>query len=94
MEMTLLGHGDIPTRFVRDSATGKVKNALPGTMVIVRKCVKSVPKNWIPFFVIFANEKGRRWLFCYFSTVKDIMSWVFTPPPREGLFLSNFLPFT
>ena len=52
LKTTSLDHGDIPTGFVRGSATGKVKSALP-----VRKCAKSVQKNWIHFFVIFANEK-------------------------------------
>ena len=35
LETTLLDHGDIPTGFVRGSATGKVKSALPGNMVDV-----------------------------------------------------------
>ena len=35
LETTLLDHGDIPTGFVRGSATGKVKRALPGNMVDV-----------------------------------------------------------
>ena len=34
-ETTSLDHGDIPTGFVRGSGTGKVKSALPGTMVDV-----------------------------------------------------------
>ena len=37
LETTSVDHGDIPTGFVRDSATGKVRNALPGAMVDVRK---------------------------------------------------------
>ena len=35
LEKTSLDHGDIPAGFVRGSATGKVKIALPGTMVDV-----------------------------------------------------------
>ena len=30
--------------------------ALRGTVVDMRKWAKSVQKNWIPFFAIFANE--------------------------------------
>jgi len=39
------------------SATGKVKNALPGTMIDARKQAKSVPKNWIhvDFFCYFCH---------------------------------------
>ena len=37
LKMTSVDHGDLPTGFVRGSATGKVKNALPGSMVDVRK---------------------------------------------------------
>ena len=43
LEMTSLNHGDIPTGFVRGSATDKVKSA-PGTMVDMRKWAKSVQK--------------------------------------------------
>ena len=35
LETTSLDHGDIPTGFVRGSATGKVNSDLPGTMVTV-----------------------------------------------------------
>ena len=35
LETTSQDHGDIPTGFVRGSATGTVKNTLPGTMVDV-----------------------------------------------------------
>ena len=35
LETTSLDHGDILTGFVRGSGTGKVKSALPGTMVDV-----------------------------------------------------------
>ena len=37
LEMTLVDHRDIPMGFVQGSATDKVKNALPGAMVDVRK---------------------------------------------------------
>ena len=33
LETTSLDHGDMPTGFVRGSATGKVKSALSGTIV-------------------------------------------------------------
>ena len=58
-EKTFMDHGDIPTGFVWGSATDKVKNALPDSMLDVTKRAnwKSEQKNCIPFFVIFANEK-------------------------------------
>ena len=37
LETTSLNHGETPTGFVRGSATAKVKNALLGPMVGVRK---------------------------------------------------------
>ena len=37
LETTSLDHVDIPTGFVRGSATGKVKSALPGTIIDVWK---------------------------------------------------------
>ena len=37
LETTSLDHGDIPTGLTRASATGKVKSALPGAMVVVWK---------------------------------------------------------
>ena len=45
LETISLDHLDIPTGFVWGSATGKVKNALPGTMVDVRKWAKSEQKK-------------------------------------------------
>ena len=56
LETALLDHGNIPKGFARGSATGKVKSALPGTMVDVWKWAKSVQKNLMHLFVIFANE--------------------------------------
>ena len=36
-----------------------------------------------------------RRLFCYsWQLVKAVMLWVFILPPREGLFVINFMPFT
>ena len=98
-----LDHGDILTGFVRGSATGKVKSALPGTMVDVWKWAKGVQKNWIHLF-IFANEKSdemvwqwkvERRLLCYsWQPVTEITLWVFILPPREELFVINFMLFT
>ena len=99
LEMTLLDHGDRG----QSRATGKMKSALPGMMVDVWKWAKGVPKNWIHLCLIFANEgyilyfcltiKGWRRLLCYsWQLVKYIMLWVFILPPREGLFVINFMP--
>ena len=57
LDTTSHDHGDIPTGFVRGTAIGAVKNTLPGTMVDVWKWEKSVEKNSIYLFVLFANEK-------------------------------------
>ena len=42
---------------INEFKKGKVKSTLPGTMLDVWKWAKSVQKNWIHLFVIFANEK-------------------------------------
>jgi len=43
------------------SATGKVKNALPGTMIDARKQAKSVPKklDTCRFFLLFLPLKSK-----------------------------------
>ena len=106
LETTSHDHGDIPTGFDQGTATGTVKNTLPGTMVDVWKWEKSVEKNSIYLFVLFANVKKvninfgltikgwRRLLYYSWQLAKDIMLWVFILPPRKGLFVVNFMPFT
>ena len=42
LERTSLDHEDIPTGFVRGSATGKVKSALSGLMVHEQKVCKKL----------------------------------------------------
>ena len=57
LETPSLDHEGIPMEFLRGSETGKVKSALPCTMVDVWKWEKSVQKKSIDLFVTFANEK-------------------------------------